>query len=649
MKKTLKAKLVIFLAVAMLVSFATCVSAAENTTAYNAGDIIEFGMYPQTEITDETLLAELNAQTLEWNSYGYYSGNGSYGTAVSSDYMKYADVELDGDKYRAVTFTQYRPWQSEHDIENSKYEQQNNGYETETVYWFRFDPIKWKVLNPDTGLILCESIIDSQPFQNEVYQNPNDFVLIAHYADPEFTIPANTYSASSLKRWLEGDFTETAFSQAETEMISQNVHIISVADSTETDYGFDADKQVQDTERMRAGSDYAKIQGLQISVYEPGAGNSYWWLSDSVSIYQIESAVCYSGSANRSIGVSCTYIGVCPAVNIELNEVEYRVAFNNYDGNTEIKNYKFGESIADIPEPEREGYTFMGWDAEIPETMPAKNLEFNAIWKANTYNVVWNVDGVETTESYDYGTEIIMPEVPEKEGYEFSGWTPEVPKTMPANNLEFTAVFSSHSFEYSVSGDTITATCTGKYCPLENGDGGYVTISKPAGLCVDGNAVVDNQLVDKSIAVNVVYSTDDGTAPTEDGTYTASITLGNATATVEFSFGHTPEDISEENYVAPICTDDGSKDMVAYCAVCDEEISRETEIIEATGHADNDNDGYCDGCDYLVDPSVECEHACHKGGIRGFFWKIIKFFFRLINIQQYCDCGKLHYDNPIFG
>lgn len=447
MKKSLKAKLVIFLAFAMLTNFAMCVGAAEDTAAYNAGDVIEFGMYPQTEITDETLLAELNDQTLEWNSYGYYSGNGSYGTATASDYMQYADVELDGDKYRAVTFTQYRPWQSEYAFENSNYEQQNNGYETETVYWFKFEPIKWKVLNPATGLVLCESIIDSQPFQNEVYQNPDDFVLTAHYADPEFTIPANTYSASSLKKWLEGEFTETAFSQSETEKISQNVHIISIADSTETDYGFDADKQAQDTERMKSGSDYAKIQGLQISVNDPGAGNSYWWLSDSVSIYQIESAVCYSGTANRVIGVSCTYIGVCPAVNIDLNEVEYRVVFNNYDGNSETKNYKFGETITDIPEPEREGYTFIGWDAEIPETMPANDLEFNATWKVNSYNVVWNVDGVETTESYDYGTEIIVPADPEKEGCEFLGWTPEIPETMPAKDLEFTAVFSDSSVQ----------------------------------------------------------------------------------------------------------------------------------------------------------------------------------------------------------
>ena len=60
--------------------------------------------------------------------------------------------------------------------------------------------------------------------------------------------------------------------------------------------------------------------------------------------------------------------------------------------------------------------------------------------------------------------------------------------------------------------------------------------------------------------------------------------------------GHTAANAVEENYIAPTCTENGSKDVVVYCSVGDEVISRETESIEATGHADNDGDGYCDAC-----------------------------------------------------
>ena len=107
--------------------------------------------------------------------------------------------------------------------------------------------------------------------------------------------------------------------------------------------------------------------------------------------------------------------------------------------------------------------------------------------------------------------------------------------------------------------------------------------------------------------------------------------------------GHTPAKAVEENYIAPTCTEQGSKDIVVYCSVCDEEINRETETIEATDHADNDEDGCCDGCTELLDPSVECDHACHDNNIIGFIWKILCIFIRFLGVGQFCECGVAHY------
>ena len=48
--------------------------------------------------------------------------------------------------------------------------------------------------------------------------------------------------------------------------------------------------------------------------------------------------------------------------------------------------------------------------------------------------------------------------------------------------------------------------------------------------------------------------------------------------------------------------------------------------------------------------AADCDHLCHsENPIYQFFWKILHFFFRLLNIQQYCDCGMLHYESAIFG
>ena len=48
---------------------------------------------------------------------------------------------------------------------------------------------------------------------------------------------------------------------------------------------------------------------------------------------------------------------------------------------------------------------------------------------------------------------------------------------------------------------------------------------------------------------------------------------------------HTPAEPVIENEVAATCTAAGSYDMVVYCTVCGEELSRETTVVPATGHA----------------------------------------------------------------
>jgi hypothetical protein len=92
--------------------------------------------------------------------------------------------------------------------------------------------------------------------------------------------------------------------------------------------------------------------------------------------------------------------------------------------------------------------------------------------------------------------------------------------------------------------------------------------------------------------------------------------------------GHSPANTVEENYVAPICTENGSKDVVTYCTVCDEEISRETETIEATGHADNDGDGCCDACNEQLEDNNDSQIS-----IMSIIMMIINFILELFGIK----------------
>ncbi|MBR4051247.1 MAG: leucine-rich repeat protein [Clostridia bacterium] len=148
-------------------------------------------------------------------------------------------------------------------------------------------------------------------------------------------------------------------------------------------------------------------------------------------------------------------------------------------------------------------------------------------------------------------------------GYRFINWiengeevsTSAVYTFTASKNRELTANFEivphTHSFTYTAGGSRIVATCVAGDCPLENGIGGMLTISAPADLYVDGEtakeAVIDNQLVE-AVDYTVTYSTADGSAPKTAGTYTASVTVGGATATVEFTL---------LNYAAMVTDKDG--------------------------------------------------------------------------------------------
>lgn len=99
-------------------------------------------------------------------------------------------------------------------------------------------------------------------------------------------------------------------------------------------------------------------------------------------------------------------------------------------------------TVITAPEaPTREGYTFIGWDKEIPTTMPAENMTVTAQWEINQYTITFDTNGGSEIApiTQDYGTNIAAPADPTREGYTFIGWDREIPETMPAENITLKA------------------------------------------------------------------------------------------------------------------------------------------------------------------------------------------------------------------
>lgn len=101
----------------------------------------------------------------------------------------------------------------------------------------------------------------------------------------------------------------------------------------------------------------------------------------------------------------------------------------------------YGTVITAPEAPTREGYTFIGWDKEIPTTMPAENMTVTAQWEINRYTITFDTAGGSEIApiTQDYGTAITAPEAPTREGYTFMGWDREIPTTMPAENITLKA------------------------------------------------------------------------------------------------------------------------------------------------------------------------------------------------------------------
>ena len=135
-----------------------------------------------------------------------------------------------------------------------------------------------------------------------------------------------------------------------------------------------------------------------------------------------------------------------PAENItvkaqwEINQ--YTITFDT-NGGSEIApiTQDYGTEITAPDNPTRKGYTFKGWDKEIPETMPAENITVKAQWKINQYTITFDTNGGSEIApiTQDYGTEITAPDNPTRKGYTFKGWDKEIPETMPAENITITA------------------------------------------------------------------------------------------------------------------------------------------------------------------------------------------------------------------
>lgn len=127
-----------------------------------------------------------------------------------------------------------------------------------------------------------------------------------------------------------------------------------------------------------------------------------------------------------------------------LDPDKFTLTLNNRDGELIeeiIVPYTHELSSVTIPTaPEIVGYEFVSWSPNIPETMPMNDLTLQAVYDALVYEIEYILNGYKyKSDSYLYDEEIIYPTVLESDQMEFSGWFIDADMQIPFNATNMVA------------------------------------------------------------------------------------------------------------------------------------------------------------------------------------------------------------------
>ena len=125
--------------------------------------------------------------------------------------------------------------------------------------------------------------------------------------------------------------------------------------------------------------------------------------------------------------------------------VTWKLDGGNINGNEDdvVQNVVFGDTITAPADPEKEGYTFNGWNPAPASTVADEDYEFTAQWTVNKYPATFKLEGGKYNNStddvtvqveYNAAISALDPE-PTRDGYTFEGWTDTAGGIEPLTSL----------------------------------------------------------------------------------------------------------------------------------------------------------------------------------------------------------------------
>ena len=230
------------------------------------GKVVEYGLYPQTYVSDNTLVSALNSLT---------------STSINGWYL------YEGNYYTKVTSTVFA---NESYVFNNGTSIQNG-----SEYWFKCETIKWNVLSSNDGTytLVSSMLLDTHNY----YENYDTRISNG------VTIYANNYANSSIRYWLNDEFYNKAFALNDSyinttsidnsasttnsddnkyacENVQDKVYLLSYKDYLNANYGFDITNGISDTRKCNT-TDYVRATGAWCSNMDSTYTSTYWTRSPS--------------------------------------------------------------------------------------------------------------------------------------------------------------------------------------------------------------------------------------------------------------------------------------------------------------------------------------------------------------------------------
>jgi len=255
---------------------------------------VTYGRYPQSRITDTDLLEKLEEEA-DWQDSGYYLYEGEYYAKVYS-----------------------QPYKDDYKFDDGTI------IKTYVNYWFKYEPITWRVLNAFNNeyLLLSDVLLDATKYDSTNNNNYKDS-SIRDYINSTFFNRAFAFGSSNVLTTTvdnSAPTTGTDPNQFECDDTEDKVFLLSYKDYINTDYGFDGSPTSYSSTRYCKTTEFARAKGALTNTSEDKLNNGlYWTRSPNAGNKRYASHVRDDGYIGYDNNCSYAYLCVRPAIRIKRN------------------------------------------------------------------------------------------------------------------------------------------------------------------------------------------------------------------------------------------------------------------------------------------------------------------------------------------